>query len=81
MIVPNRYLFKNIKLLIPLETIKCLNTTSGFLFGLASTGYRLMDILFYSRSNFDNEKWYYSFVDKIICCRWESKRLHKYLWD
>ena len=63
-----------------LETIAHLRSTGECIFDRNSSSLRLMPVFFDSRSNFDHERYYHSFVGEIACGYWTISRLRKYLW-
>ena len=63
-----------------LAAILHLESTGACLFDCKRFGPRLMPIIFNSSTNFDHEKYYYSFVGEIACGCWAISRLRKYLW-
>ena len=56
-----------------------LESTGECIFDCKRSDYRLMPIIFNSRTNLDHEEDYPSFVGEIACGRWAIYRLRKYL--
>ena len=64
-----------------IATIKDLESTSKYRFGLTLSGPHIMPIIFNSHSNLDHErKVTIRLSCSIACGRWAISRLRKYLW-